>query len=55
MNGHVEIVTAQRYVADGSLIIFEDADGAEVHRLNEREVRSIGRDDASEVPGPTFA
>jgi hypothetical protein len=45
-NGAVEIVTAQRYRADGSWIIFEDADRQEVHRLNERDVRSIRPDAA---------
>jgi hypothetical protein len=36
-----EIVTAERYRADGSWIIFQDADKQEVHRLEERDVRSI--------------
>lgn len=43
-NGYVEIVTAQRYRADGSWIIFEDEDKHKVHRLNERDVRSIHRE-----------
>jgi hypothetical protein len=42
-NGHVEIVTDERYRADGLWIIFEAADKGEVHRLNERDVRSIDR------------
>ena len=54
-NGHVEIVAAARYRADGSWIIFEDSDKHEVHRLSERDVRSIARDDASEVRAPMSA
>ena len=54
-NGHEEIVTAERYRADGSWIIFEDAEKREVHRVNERDLRGIARDDASEVPGPMSA
>ena len=45
-NGHEEFVTAERYRADGSWIIFENADKQEVHRLNERDVRSIRREAA---------
>ena len=45
-NGHEEFVTAERYRADGSWIIFEDAEKQEVHRLNERDVRSIRPDAA---------
>lgn len=54
-NGHEEIVTAERYRADGSWIIFEDSEKHEVHRVNERDVRSITREDASEVSGPMSA
>ena len=54
-NGHVEIVTAERYRADGLWIIFEDSKKHEVHRLNERDVRSIARDDGSEIPGSMSA
>ena len=54
-NGHVEIVTAERYRADGLWIIFEAADKEEVHRLSERDVRSIDREDLNEVPGPMSA
>jgi hypothetical protein len=54
-NGHEEIVTAERYRADGSWLIFEDADKQEVHRLEERDVRSIERADRSDVAGPMFA
>ena len=50
-NGHQEIVTAQRYRADGSWIIFENADKQEVHRLQERAVQSIIREDLSDVTG----
>ena len=32
-NGHVEIVAAERYRADGSWIIFDDSEKPEVHRL----------------------
>ena len=45
-NGHEEIVIAERYRADGLWIIFEDAEKQEVHRLNERDVRSIRPDAA---------
>ena len=45
-DGCQEIITAQRYRADGLWIIFEDADKHEVHRLNELVVRSIRRDAA---------
>jgi len=44
-NGHQEIVTAERYRADGSWIIFEDANKQEVHRLHEHDVQSITRED----------
>ncbi len=54
-NGHEETISAERYRADGSWIIFEDADKQEVHRLQERDVRSIARDDGSEIPGPISA
>lgn len=54
-NGHVEIVTAERYRADGLWIIFEDGDRQEVYRLHERDVRSIDREDLNEVPGPMSA
>lgn len=54
-NGHVEIVTAERYRADGLWIIFEDGDRQEVYRLNERDVRSIDRDYLGDVPGPMSA
>ena len=50
-NGHQEIITAERYRADGSLIIFEDADKQEVYRLEERDVRSITRENLSDVTG----
>ena len=54
-NGHVEIVTAERYRADGLWIIFADGDRQGVYRLNERDVRSIDREDLNEVPGPMSA
>jgi hypothetical protein len=54
-NGQVDIVAAERYRADGSWIIFEDSDKHEVHRISERDARSIARDDAREVPGPMSA
>ena len=54
-NGHEETINAERYRADGSWIIFEDADKQEVHRLQERDVRSIARDDGSEIRGPMSA
>jgi hypothetical protein len=54
-NGAVEFVPAKSYRRDGPSIIFEDADGQELHRVNEREVRSIGRADAIEVPNPMLA
>jgi hypothetical protein len=50
-NGHEEIVNAERYRADGLWIIFEDGDKQEVHRLEERDVRSIAREDLSDVTG----
>jgi hypothetical protein len=50
-NGHEEIITAERYRADGSWIIFENVDKQEVHRLEERDVRSIAREDLSDVTG----
>ena len=43
-SGYQEVITAERYRADGSLIIFEDADKQEVYRLEERDVRSITRE-----------
>ena len=54
-NGHVQIVTAQRYRADGWWIIFEDSEKHEVHRINERDVQRIAPDDAGKLPGPTSA
>jgi hypothetical protein len=54
-NGHEETVAAERYRADGLWIIFEGGDKQEVYRLNERDVRSIARDDGSEIPGPMSA
>ena len=54
-NGHVEIVAAERYRADGLWIIFEDGDRQEVYRLNERDVRSIDRDHLSDASGPMSA
>jgi hypothetical protein len=50
-NGHQEIVTAERYRADGFWIIFENADKQEVHRLHERAVQSITRADLSDGNG----
>jgi hypothetical protein len=50
-NGHQEIVTAQRYRADDCWIIFENADKQEVHRLQERDVQSITREDLSDATG----
>ena len=54
-NGHVDIITAERYRADGLWIIFEDGDRQEVYRLNEHDARSIDRDHLSDVPGPMSA
>ncbi|MBV9058693.1 MAG: hypothetical protein JOZ09_05985 [Pseudonocardiales bacterium] len=45
-NGHEETLNAERYRADGSWIIFEDADKREVYRIEERAVRSIRPDAA---------
>jgi hypothetical protein len=50
-NGHQEIVTAERYRADGFWIIFEDADKQEVHRLHERDVQRITRENLSDATG----
>lgn len=50
-NGHEEIVNAEHYRADGSWIIFEDGDKREVHRLEERSLRSIAREDLSDLTG----
>jgi hypothetical protein len=50
-NGHEEIITAERYRADGSWIIFENVDKQEVHRLEERDVRSIAREDLNDITG----
>jgi hypothetical protein len=54
-NGHEETIAAGRYRADGLWIIFEDEDKHEVHRLNERDVRSIVRENLSDVTGEMSA
>lgn len=53
-DGRQELVTADEFQLDGTWFVFTK-DGQEVHRIDEADVRSIGKEDATTPVGPFMA